>query len=73
MRLQERLRQMASFHARRPCRDGEMHVTWSDESREAAERIDELEDCIRALIETAYAPIDTRRGVIERAQRTLAK
>lgn len=34
-------------------------------------RIAELEDCIRAMIETAYEPIDTRRGVVERAQRTL--
>ena len=38
-----------------------------------AERIAELEDCIRAMIETAYAPVDTRQGVVERAQRTLGK
>ena len=35
------------------------------------QRVRELEDCIRAMIETAYAPVDTRRGVVERAQRTL--
>lgn len=38
----------------------------------AAARIEELEDCIRALIEMAYEPSDTKRAVIGRAQRTLS-
>jgi hypothetical protein len=40
---------------------------------EQAKRIAELEDCIRALIETAHEPSHIRAAVIERARRTMTK
>ena len=52
MTLQERLRQMAAFHeADTGCPTGARHLAWAAESREAADRIAELE----ALLLTALA------------------
>ena len=50
MTLQERLRQMAAFHeADTGCPTGARHLAWAAESREAADRIAELEALLRRI------------------------
>lgn len=50
MTLQDRLRQMAAFHEERKCQGGEQHLTWAEESREAADLIDKLEIALTAIV-----------------------
>ena len=67
MTLQERLRQMASFHETRACQGGERHLTWADESRQAADVIDRFELALHRIVGHGNITVEKAKAVAAEA------
>lgn len=72
MTLQERLRQMGHFaSSSRGCAAGERHLTWADESLEAANKLDELEAALRERDALMWAMVRASGGKLFVSERNL--